>query len=645
MKRSHQVFLLSIIENLHYKKGKFKMNNNEAWIENLKHWAIENPIKYIETLKNDLYKNFDGYVGLPDDENEYLSIDKLILPLGDTYEKDILKELASLPNLTELTLIARNVKEVPSEIFHIPTLKMLSITVDYTFQISEQDLKALIANKCQEISVGNINMSTRYKDNIKDEAILNYVSKQNLYITSQDFGIPKNDLYKIAKKIAFTDTDVSEYILDFLEENHILGYKAFIHAHNNDEKKIDTVINYIDLEYELYDEVGKYVKCVLEVGFSIVDAFPLKALEIINNMNEAYTILGHLPQKSMNLSVDIVCSIAKQDVAKALGYLDIIEVEYYRLEALEKIRQYPQSKEIADKLDEIIVELKNVVDSFDSKESLTKKVATKEEVSKLLAVARVDSIEALAFFKKCNYAFYYDLQAIHKVIAYIKEDSLQEALTIIRNLKDNSTKQIALSDLALHAQAYDLDFSLQVVNLCDSHYKPRTQADIAHKILKSDIKVAEQIANAIDDTSYRVGALAAIASHKEDDDTIYRLINVSIMPKVCDDNKDYHHLLYNIATNIADNFPDKAIELLKEIHTNKPVAIMDVALSLMDTDLGIELIKNSLDDDGAPWHSFALEDMALKIAKTDMQKALTLIDEIQDEEVKEDALFWLNEEY
>ena len=275
---------------------------------------------------------------------------------------------------------------------------------------------------------------------------------------------------------------------------------------------------------------------------------------------------------------------------------------------------------------------------------IEKEVTTKEEVSKLLAVARVNGIEALALFKKCNDTFSYDLQAIHKVIAYIKEDSLQEALTIIRNLKDNSTKQIALSDLALHAQAYDLDFALQVVNLCDSYYKSRTQADIACKILKSDIKVAEQIANAIDNTSYRVGVLAAIASHKEDYDTIYRLINVAIMPKVCDDDEDYHYLLYNIATNIADNFPDKAIELLKEIHTNKQVAIIDVALSLMDTDLGIELIKSSLDDDGAPWLSFALEDMALKIAKTDMQKALTLVDEIQDEEVKEDALFWLHEE-
>lgn len=44
------------------------MNNNEVWIKKLKHWATENPIKNIETLKNDSYKDFDSYVGLPDDE-------------------------------------------------------------------------------------------------------------------------------------------------------------------------------------------------------------------------------------------------------------------------------------------------------------------------------------------------------------------------------------------------------------------------------------------------------------------------------------------------------------------------------------------------------------------------------------------------
>ena len=340
------------------------MNNNEIWIKKLKYWANENPIENLETLKNDYYKNFDGYLGLPNDEKEYLNIKKLTLPLGDTYEENIPKELANLPNLTELTIIARNVKEVPSEIFHIPTLKMLSITIDYSFQISEQDLKALIANGCQEIRVNTLDMSTRYKGDIKDEVILDYVAKHNLYITSKDFGIPKNNLYHTAKKIAFTDKDFSEYILNFLEKKHIFGYESFIHAHNYDEKKIDNIINSIELDYEIGEEVERYVGCLLEVGISIVNVFPLKALEILNSINETYPIVGNLPSETIDLSVDIVCIIAKQDVAKSLEYFNIIEVDHYKLEALEKVRLYPQSKEMATILDKMISDLKDVVDSY-----------------------------------------------------------------------------------------------------------------------------------------------------------------------------------------------------------------------------------------------------------------------------------------
>lgn len=272
--------------------------------------------------------------------------------------------MENLPNLTELTIIARNVKEVPSEIFHIQTLKMLSITIDYSFQISEQDLKALIANGCQEIRVNTLDMSTRYKGDIKDEVILDYVAKHNLYITSKDFGIPKNHLYHIAKKIAFTDKDFSEYILNFLEKKHIFGYESFIHAYNNDEEEIDNIINSIELDYETGEEVARYVGCLLEVGISIVNVFPLKALEILNSIHKTYPIVGNLPSETIDLSVDIVCIIAKQDVAKSLEYLNIIEVDHYKLEALEKVRLYPQSKEMATILDKMISNLKDVVDSY-----------------------------------------------------------------------------------------------------------------------------------------------------------------------------------------------------------------------------------------------------------------------------------------
>lgn len=89
------------------------MIKNEIWIKKLKYWTNENPIENLETLKNDYYKNFDGYLGLPNDEKEYLNIKKLTLPLGDTYEKNIPKELANIPNLAKLMIIARNVEEVP----------------------------------------------------------------------------------------------------------------------------------------------------------------------------------------------------------------------------------------------------------------------------------------------------------------------------------------------------------------------------------------------------------------------------------------------------------------------------------------------------------------------------------------------------
>lgn len=333
------------------------MTNDNIWIEKLKYWANENSIKNIETLKNGAYKNFDGLLGLPDDEKEYLSIKKLFLPLGDTYEKSIPRELANLLNLTELTIIARNVKKVPSEIFHIQALRKLSILVDESFQIKEQDLKALIVNGCEEIRVNTLNMNTKYKDNIKDKAILDYVSQHNLYITSKDFGIPKNDLYSIVKKIAFIDKDFSWYILDFLEEKHFLGFKAFIHTYNNDEKEIDNIINNIDLDYEIYGDVRLYVESNLEVAISIVDIFPFKALDILNGINTTYSILGSLPAETIDLSVDIVCSIAKQNVSQSLEYLNIIEIDCYKINALEKIKKLQQSREIINTLDKMIFDL------------------------------------------------------------------------------------------------------------------------------------------------------------------------------------------------------------------------------------------------------------------------------------------------
>lgn len=335
------------------------MINNDIWIEKLTYWVDENPIKNIETLKNGFYKNYDGNLGLPNNKKEYLSIKKLILPLGDTYKKDIPKELANLINLNELVVIARNVKEVPSEIFHLPNLKKISITIDYNFKIKGQDLKVLIDNGCQNIKINKLSRNIKDKDTIKDNKTLDYLSKNELYITSKDFGIQKNDLYLISKQTAFTDEKFSKYILKFLEKKYKFGYEAFIYANNNNEKEIDDLINFIEMDYELNHCREDYKKNILEIAISIVDILPYKALAILNDINKTYSIPGIIDAETVDLAVDIVCSIAKsEDIKKSLKYLDCIEIDYFRIDALKRLVLMSKSQEVTNTLNKRIEELK-----------------------------------------------------------------------------------------------------------------------------------------------------------------------------------------------------------------------------------------------------------------------------------------------
>jgi len=330
------------------------------WGKELKLWVNENQINNLESLKNNYYKNFDGYVGLPNDEKEYLNIKKLILPLGDTYKKDIPWELGNLETLTELSIFARNVKEIPNQIFHLPNLKKLFITIDYNFQINNQDLKNLIDNGCQDIKINELSRNIKDKDTIKDNKILDYLSKNELYITSKDFGIQKDDLYLISKQIAFLDEEFSEYILKFLDRKYKFGYEACIYANNNDEKEIDDLINFIEIDYEVSHCLENYEKNLLEIAISIVDSFPYKALDILNSINETYSISGSLPAETLDLAVNIVYSIAKiENINKALEYINIIEVDCFKLDALAKLILISDSKKMIITLNKLIEDINN----------------------------------------------------------------------------------------------------------------------------------------------------------------------------------------------------------------------------------------------------------------------------------------------
>jgi hypothetical protein len=265
----------------------------------------------------------------------------------------------------------------------------------------------------------------------------------------------------------------------------------------------------------------------------------------------------------------------------------------------------------------------------------------KKEAQELLWIAQSDALKALSFFKACDNEFYYDPDVITKVIQRVTQEELREAMTLINDLKDEWTKQIALSELAHVAVSYDLSSAIEIANLCDSHYKPRTLASISTDMIKSDIKSAKKIAESIEHLPSLFGALASIASHTKDEEAIDQQIKIAMMRQGLGDKGE---LLSSIAWRIAYNFPEKAIGLLKDIKINQSDAITSVALNLKDTDRGIELLRTSLSDDGLPELSSALGMMTLMVVKTDRKKSMELIEEMQDEEEKEKTLFLLAEE-
>ena len=334
-----------------------------SWIEALQNWAQENPIKEIDRIMAD-YKGFDGHVGIPTEPDELLNIKKLILPLGDWYRGKIPKEIGELKALNELYIFARNSIDIPSEIFHLPNLKKIYATCNYKFQIKDEDLKSLIANGCEDIQINSIYLRTT-DEAVRDEKIIDYLSKTELYITSRDFGIRRDELYKVAKKIAFDDPLMSDYMLGFLDKSHIYGFEAHLAAgKHKDIDEVDALIHTILLDYEETDDHEAFAQNLLEVGLSIVDVFPNKALECHKYINDTCEIVGSLPHETIDLSTKIVYQIAKEDIKKALELLDIIDADECKLETLEKMRGLCGSKEMQDAIEKTIKEVEQKIASY-----------------------------------------------------------------------------------------------------------------------------------------------------------------------------------------------------------------------------------------------------------------------------------------
>ncbi|RXJ78732.1 hypothetical protein CRV03_01505 [Arcobacter sp. F155] len=167
-------------------------------------------------------------------------------------------------------------------------------------------------------------------------------------------------LYKISKELLHINKTKSFEIVNNLSEKYFYGLKAYEKVINKEEVEIDNIIKLLKNNYNK-KQMKYHIYYILEVGISISENYPFKALDILNFINNTYKVFGELPHETLDLSVDIVFSIAKnKSIEEALNYLNIIEIDYYKIKVLDKLLALDLPKNEYEKLNLLKKEFENL---------------------------------------------------------------------------------------------------------------------------------------------------------------------------------------------------------------------------------------------------------------------------------------------
>jgi len=194
--------------------------------------------------------------------------------------------------------------------------------------------------------------------------------------------------------------------------------------------------------------------------------------------------------------------------------------------------------------------------------------ADNKQSQEFLQLAKSDALKALSLLKASDHTkssdspdvINYDGNVINAAIKHVRFEDLSKAVALIEELKDDYTKQEALSNLARLATSYDFSVALEIANLCDSYTKTQTLASIATNMIDSDIETAKQIAQSIEHFPSQIGVMASIAAYMEDEEEIEQLLQIEKVKSGLEKGCNYDEALINIVCAIAYNFPEKAID-------------------------------------------------------------------------------------
>ena len=271
------------------------------------------------------------------------------LDICDKNINEIPSQIESLRKLVVVLADCNNIKELPLELFKLKSLAMLSLSNN---NISE------IPHEIEKVNIFYLDISN---NPIKTLPEIIYKKKRisNLLLHNTNIQNIPEDICQLKNltTLTFDDkhlTTVVKYLSSFPNINSI----NLTHS-NYDETS--PLIQNLNLKYDKKEWLNKEHKKsngvikifqeskftpeddmegMVEYGLSVVNNEPEEALRMYYeamNLYEGNDMKYPLPAEIIDLSIEIVLNTAKTDIQQAINLLDIIEIEDFRLEAIDKL--------------------------------------------------------------------------------------------------------------------------------------------------------------------------------------------------------------------------------------------------------------------------------------------------------------------
>ncbi|PRM94293.1 hypothetical protein CJ673_07290 [Aliarcobacter cryaerophilus] len=271
------------------------------------------------------------------------------LDICDKNINEIPPQIENLSNLLVVLADCNNIKELPLELFKLKSLSMLSLSNN---NISE------IPHEIEKVNIFYLDISN---NPIKTLPEIIYKKKRisNLLLHNTNIQVIPENICQLKNLITLTFDDkhlstVVKYLSYFPNINSInlthgnydetsplvqnLGLKQDTQEWLNKEHKKSNGVIKIFQESRFTPEDD--MEGMIEYALSVVNNEPEEALRIYYEAMELYEENNRkypLPAEIIDLSIAIVLNIAKIDIQQAINLLEIIEVEEFRVETIDKI--------------------------------------------------------------------------------------------------------------------------------------------------------------------------------------------------------------------------------------------------------------------------------------------------------------------